>query len=168
VPLILLTLPFVPPYGVAGVVAAYLVMLGVAFWRTARDLDRHSRAGAELVAHVLGKQAHTGDTGTFEVVQQMLPGLGTIVPIAVMAGSEAAGKTLGELNLRGRTGATVVALSRGDQRDPDPTAKTRVEPGDLLAITGSGSAIGLAAALLLARGTSSRPSDTAASAPPAG
>ncbi|HTL06517.1 MAG TPA: cation:proton antiporter [Gemmatimonadales bacterium] len=168
VPLILLTLPFVPPYGVAGVVAAYLVMLGVAFWRTARDLDRHSRAGAELVAHVLGKQAHTGDTGTFEVVQQMLPGLGTIVPIAVMAGSEAAGKTLGELNLRGRTGATVVALSRGDQRDPEPTAKTRVEPGDLLAITGSGSAIGLAAALLLARGTSSPPSGTGASALPAG
>ena len=166
VPLTLLTLPFVPPYGVLGVIAAYLIVLGVAFWRTATDLEKHSRAGAELVVHALGKQSHTGDTSTFEVVRGMLPGLGTIVPVEVMAGSEAAGKTLGQLNLRGRTGATVVALSRGEQRDPAPTAATRVEAGDLLALTGSGRAIGLAAALLLARDTSSPPSGTAASAPP--
>jgi CPA2 family monovalent cation:H+ antiporter-2 len=166
VPLTLLTLPFVPPFGVLGVVAAYLIVLGFAFWRTATDLEKHSRAGAELVVHALGKQSHSGDTGMFEVVRELLPGLGTIVPIEVMPGSEAAGKTLGELNLRGRTGASVVALSRGDQRDPLPTALTRVEAGDLLALTGSGSAIGLAATLLLARDTSSLPSDTGASAPP--
>jgi CPA2 family monovalent cation:H+ antiporter-2 len=165
VPLTVLTLPFVPPYGVLGVVAAYLIVLGFAFWRTATDLEKHSRAGAELVVHALGKQSHSGDTGVFEVVRGMLPGLGTIVPVEVMAGSEAAGKTLGQLNLRGRTGATVVALSRGEQRDPAPTAATRVEAGDLVALTGSGSAIGLAAALLLARDTSSPPSGTAASAP---
>jgi K+:H+ antiporter len=165
VPLTLLTLPFVPPFGVLGVVGAYLVILAIAFWRTATDLEKHSRAGAELVVHVLGKQGHSGDTGMFEVVRELLPGLGTIVPIEVMPGSEAAGKTLGELNLRGRTGASVVALSRGEQRDPLPTALTRVEAGDLLALTGSGSAIGLAAALLLARDTSSPPSETGASAP---
>jgi CPA2 family monovalent cation:H+ antiporter-2 len=164
VPLTVLTLPFVPPFGVLGVIVAYLVVLAVAFWRTATDLDRHTRAGAELVVHVLGKQAHSGDTGMFETVRGMLPGLGTIVPVEVMPGSEAAGKTLGELNLRGRTGAIVVALSRGEQRDPAPTAATRVEAGDLVALTGSGSAIGLAAALLLARDTSSPPSGTAASA----
>ena len=62
--------------------------------------------------------------------------------------------------------ATVVALSRGEQRDPAPTAATRVEAGDLLALTGSGRAIGLAAALLLARDTSSPPSGMAASVPP--
>jgi len=168
VPLTALTLPFVPPFGVLGVIAAYLVVLCVAFWRTATDLEKHSRAGAELVVHMLGKQGHTGDTGMFEVVRELLPGLGTIVPIEVATGSEAAGKTLGELNLRGRTGASVVALSRGDQRDPAPIASTRVEAGDLLALSGSGSAIGLAAALLLARDTSSRPIDTAASAHPAG
>lgn len=167
VPLTLLTLPFVPPFGVPGVIAAYLIVLGVAFWRTATDLDKHSRAGAELVVHVLGKQGHSGDTGMFEVVRDMLPGLGTIVPIEVMLGSEAAGKTLGQLNLRGRTGATVVALSRGPQRDPAPAAATRVEAGDLLALSGSGSAIGLAAALLLARDTSLPPTGRDASAPPA-
>jgi len=100
-------------------------------------------------------------------VRGMLPGLGTIVPIEVPAASEAAGVTLGELNLRGRTGATVVALSRGGQRMPLPSASTRIEAGDLLALTGSGNAIGLAAALLHARDTSSPPTSTDASAPPA-
>ena len=168
VPMTLLTLPFVPPFGVLGVIAAYLLILGVGFWRTAADLDKHSRAGAELVVHVLAKQAHSGETGTFEVVQQLLPGMGTIVPLEVQAGSEAAGATLGDLNLRGRTGATVVALSRNGQRQPLPTAATRLEAGDMVAVTGSGSAIGTAAALLRARDTSSPPSATVASAPPAG
>jgi len=167
-PMTLLTLPFVPPFGVLGVIAAYLVILGVGFWRTAADLDKHTRAGAELVVHVLAKQAHSGETGTFEVVRELLPGMGTIVPLEVQAGSEAAGVTLGDLNLRGRTGATVVALTRNGQRQPLPTAATRLEAGDMVAVTGSGSAIGTAATLLRARDTSSPPSARAASAPPAG
>ena len=168
VPITLLTLPFVPPFGIAGVIVGYLIVLGVAFWRTATDLDKHTRAGAELVVHMLAKQAHTGDTGTFDVVRELLPGLGTIVPLPVAPDSEAAGATLGELNLRGRTGATVVALSRGGQRMPLPTATTRLLGGDMLALTGSGDALRLAAGLLRARDTSSLPSDRAASALPAG
>jgi CPA2 family monovalent cation:H+ antiporter-2 len=167
VPITLVTLPFVPSFGGLGVILAYLIVLGVAFWRTATDLDKHTRAGAELVVHVLAKQGHAGDTGTFEVVRGMLPGLGTIVPLEVDPGSDAVGKTLGQLNLRGRTGASVVALSRKGQRLPMPTATTRIEAGDMLALTGSGSAIGVAATLLLARGTSSPPSGTGATAPPA-
>ena len=166
IPITLLTIPFVPPFGIVGVIAVYLLVLGVGFWRTATDLDKHTRAGAELVVHVLAKQGHSGDTGTFEVVRGMLPGLGTIVPLEVGRGSEAAGKTLGELNLRGRTGATVVALSRGGERTALPSASTGLHAGDMLALTGSGSAIGLAAALLRARDTSSPPSGTDATAPP--
>lgn len=164
----LVTLPFVPPFGILGVIAAYLVVLGIGFWRTATDLDKHTKAGAELVVHVLAKQGHSGDTGTFEVVRGLLPGMGTIVPLEVAPGSEAAGKTLGDLNLRGRTGATVVALSRDGQRMPLPTATTQLQAGDMLALTGSGSAIGEAAGLLRATSTSSPPSDTDASALPGG
>ncbi|NOT09516.1 MAG: potassium transporter [Gemmatimonadales bacterium] len=166
VPLTLITLPFVPPFGVLGVIAAYLLILGFGFWRTATDLDKHTRAGAELVVHVLAKQGHSGDTETFEVVRGMLPGLGTIVPLEVMEGSEAAGATLGELNLRGRTGATVVAISRNGERVPLPDASTRTEVGDLVALTGSAQAIGLAAALLRAKGTSSPPTAKDATALP--
>ena len=117
--------------------------------------------------HVLAKQGHSGDTGTFEVMRGLLPGMGTIVPMEVERGSEAAGKTLGDLNLRGRTGATVVALSRAGQSTPLPPAGTRLLAADLLALTGSGDAIGLAAALLRATDTSSPPNATGASARPA-
>ena len=166
IPLTLLTLPFVPPFGVVGVIAAYLLVLGAAFWRTARNLEQHTRAGAELVVHVLAKQARSEDTATFEVVRGMLPGMGPIVPLRVEAGSDAAGKSLGELNLRGRTGATVVAVSRDNERNPAPTSATRLATGDLVAVTGSEQAIDLAAALLRARDTSWPPSGRAASAPP--
>jgi CPA2 family monovalent cation:H+ antiporter-2 len=84
----------------------------------------------------------------------------------VARGSEAAGQTLGHLNLRGRTGATVVALSRDGQRMPLPTATTLLQAGDMLALTGSGNAIGVAATLLRARDTSSPPSGRDANAPP--
>jgi CPA2 family monovalent cation:H+ antiporter-2 len=147
------------------VVLAYLLVLAAAFWRTARNLEKHTRAGAELVVHVLSKQARHEETATFEVVRGMLPGMGAIVPLKVEEGSVAAGKTLGQLNLRGRTGATVVAVSRDNERNPAPTSATRLATGDLVAVTGSEQAIDLAAALLRARDTNSPPTDTAAIAP---
>jgi CPA2 family monovalent cation:H+ antiporter-2 len=166
IPLTLLTLPFVPPFGTLGVIAAYLLVLGTAFWRTARNLEQHSRAGAELVVHVLSKQARHEETATFEVVQRMLPGMGAIVPYRVERGSAAVGKTLRELNLRGRTGASVVAVSHDNERNPFPTADTRLSVGDLVALSGSEQAIDAAAALLRARGTSSPPTGTDATARP--
>lgn len=168
VPMVALTLPFVPPFGLTGAVVAIFVLLGISFWRTASELESHARAGAELVVHVLAKQGSHADTGTFEVVRGMLPGLGTIVPLEVALGSEAEGKTLGELALRGRTGATVVALSRGGQRTSFPQASTLMQAGDMLALTGSADAISAAAALLRATGTSSLPSARDASAHLAG
>ena len=53
-------------------------------------------------------------------VEAMLPGLGSVKPVKIEAWSAAAGRTLGELNLRGRTGATVVGLSREEGTDPPP------------------------------------------------
>ncbi len=167
VPMAALTLPFVPPYGLAVVLLAIAVFLGIVFWRTAEELESHARAGAELVVHVLAKQGHSADTGTFAVVRNMLPGMGTIIPLEVAAGSEAAGRTLAELSLRGRTGATVVALSRDGERTPFPPASMRLQAGDMLALTGTGDAIAAAAALLRATDTSSRPSARDATAPPA-
>ena len=168
IPLTLVTLPFVPPFGVLGVIAAYLLVLAAGFWRTARNLEQHTRAGAELVVHVLSKQARQEDTATFEVVRGMLPGMGPIVPLQVEEGSAASGRTLGELNLRGRTGATVVAVSRDNERNPAPTSTTRLAPGDLVAVTGSEQAIDAAATLLRARGTSLPPTGRGASVHPAG
>lgn len=153
-PLVAVTLPFLPPYGAPGVVFAVLAMMAVAFWRTARDLDSHTRAGAELVAHVLARQGEQANAESFEVVRNLLPGLGTVVPLRVDPSSAAVGCTLGDLNIRGLTGATVVALARGAERRAFPDADERLQAGDLIAVTGSNEAITRAATLVRARGTS--------------
>lgn len=163
-PVVAVTLPFLPPLGAPGVVGALLLLLLASFWRTARDLDSHARAGAELVVHVLARQGEEADAESFEIVRTMLPGLGNLVPLRIGAGSAVASHTLGELNIRGRTGATVVALCRGHERRVFPPATERLAPGDLIALTGSREAIDRAEALVRAMDTSRPPSDLVASA----
>ena len=148
VPLVAVTLPFLPPFGAPGVIALVLLLLGISFWKSARDLDSHARAGGELVVHVLAKQGAAADPDSFEIVRDLLPGLGTLVPLTVEPGSEVDGMTLGDANLRGRTGATVVALVRGEKRIAFPQADERLQAGDQVALTGSHEAIVEAAGLL--------------------
>jgi CPA2 family monovalent cation:H+ antiporter-2 len=149
VPLLAVTQPFLPRYQGIVIVLAALGVLGVVFWRTATNLQGHMRAGAEMVAEALGPRHRGTEAATLEQVQHLLPGLGTLVPVRVAPGSAAAGITLAELNLRGRTGATAVALSRGgDDTMVFPTAKTELRVGDLLALSGSHEAIEEATRLL--------------------
>jgi CPA2 family monovalent cation:H+ antiporter-2 len=188
-PLIAVTQPFLPPYQGAALAVAALILLGLTFWRTATNLQGHMRAGAEIVAEALGSRKRGGEMETLEEVQRMLPGLGTLVPVRVGASSAAAGRSLAELNLRGRTGATAVALRRagatGDEQIVFPTARVVLHEGDLLALSGSHESIAEAMRLLesggtaewrvqdvigvppRARDTSSPRSDTDATAPPA-
>jgi len=65
------------------------------------------------------------------------------------SGSPAVGKTLAELNLRGVTGATVLAVTREGGGVVVPTAQERLRAGDVLALAGSHEAIDAAKKLLL-------------------
>jgi K+/H+ antiporter YhaU regulatory subunit KhtT len=94
----------------------------------------------------------------------MLPGLGELAPVKIEAGSPVVGRSLGDLNLRGVTGATVVALTRGEERRAYPDAEVRLEAGDLIAVTGTHQAVTLAEALMHATDTKLPPTDTAATA----
>lgn len=151
-PLLAVTQPFLPRFHGLLVVLGALLLLGIAFWHTATNLQGHMRAGAEIVAEAVGPRHRGEEAATLEEVQRLLPGLGTLVPVRIPRGSPAAGLTLAELNLRGRTGATAVALARGseDERIVFPTAKVLLREGDLLALSGSHEAI--AAATRLIRG----------------
>jgi CPA2 family monovalent cation:H+ antiporter-2 len=146
-PLVGVTQPFMPGLAGLALLAAILVLLGIALWRSANDLLGHLRAGAELVVATLAKQSRVEQLH-LDVVRRMLPGLGDLEPVRVAEGSECAGRTLGEVNLRGRTGATVVALLRGDERVVFPEAGARLSGGDLVALTGSHDAIRSAADIL--------------------
>jgi CPA2 family monovalent cation:H+ antiporter-2 len=150
-PLVALTQPFLPPFGGAILLLGVLATLGISFWHTAADLQGHVRAGAQLVAEVLSKQASS--SGSADIVnsqallEELLPGMGTPMAVRLRPESEAIGRTLVELNLRGRTGATVLAIARGNQ-GMLPTGKEVLEPGDVLALAGTHDAIDAAREIL--------------------
>ena len=76
----------------------------------------------------------------------MLPGFGGLVSVTLDANAPAVGRSLAELNLRARTGATVLAIARGDGgfATPEPNEPLRV--GDVIALAGSEDAIASARA----------------------
>ena len=77
-----------------------------------------------------------------------LPGIGAPTSAAIPSDSPAVGRSLKDLNLRGRSGATVVALVRGRERIPFPDADTKLAAGDLVALAGTRAAVELARAML--------------------
>jgi CPA2 family monovalent cation:H+ antiporter-2 len=87
---------------------------------------------------------------TLEEVHRLLPGLGTLSAVRLEPGSAAVGRTLSELNLRGRTGATVLAVTRRDGGVLVPAATERLREGDVLALAGTREAIAAARAAMLA------------------
>jgi CPA2 family monovalent cation:H+ antiporter-2 len=151
-PLLAVTQPFLPPLPGPLALAALMVMLGVAFWRSATNLEGHVRAGAEVILHVLAAQAKHPERpprpDDLLEVQKLLPGLGAPTPLRLDVASAAVGKTLAELNLRGLTGATVLAITRETQGVIIPSATERLRAGDVLALAGTHDAVSAATSLL--------------------
>ena len=145
-----LTQLFLPSY--SGPVALFLVVAGfsLALWRSVRDLEGHVRAGAQAVVAALGRYARKGSDGGTELanVNQLMPGLGAPVAWRIEEASAAVGRSLAELNLRGRSGATILAISRNHESIVVPQADERLEAGDVVALAGSHDAIESAKDLL--------------------
>ncbi len=164
-PLIAVTQPFLPPFQGAAVMLVVLGVLSVAFWKSATNLQGHVRAGAQVIVEVLASQGSDGrrDTGMHAVVEdlraveQSLPGLGAPLPLQIAAESPAVGKTLVQLNLRGLTGATVLAITRVGGAIVSPTGQEALASGDILTITGTRASLDAARALLAAEASSGAP-----------
>jgi CPA2 family monovalent cation:H+ antiporter-2 len=62
----------------------------------------------------------------------------------------AIGRSLAQLELRGTTGATVLAIQRGDEGLVVPGAHEPLRAGDVLAVAGSSEAVSAARSLLAA------------------
>jgi CPA2 family monovalent cation:H+ antiporter-2 len=151
VPLVALTQPFLPAFRGAAVLVLALAVLGFALWRSTTNLHGHVRAGAQVIADVLSRQSRAeapGGSPVLEEVGRVLPGLGDPTAVQLGAESPAVGRTLAELNLRGLTGATVLAISRGEGEVLVPTGKEALRAGDLLALAGTRAAVDAARALL--------------------
>ncbi|WP_415381437.1 cation:proton antiporter regulatory subunit [Halosimplex sp. TS25] len=55
----------------------------------------------------------------------------------VAEGSKLAGTSLETASVRETTGASIIAIQRGEETIPNPTATTRIQPGDTLVILGT-------------------------------
>lgn len=154
VPILAITQPLLTPLPGLLALGMMLAILLIAFWRSARNLYGHARAGAEVIVGALSRQlAHAGElpdemTRTMEHVRVTLPGLGEPVPIRVGPGSPCVDRRLADINLRGHTGATVLAIGREGHPVIAPTGPEVLRAGDVLAVAGTHEAISAAADLL--------------------
>jgi CPA2 family monovalent cation:H+ antiporter-2 len=151
--LLALTQPFLPGVPAAAALGLAAAVLGVGFWRSATNLQGHVRAGAEVILEALATPSHSratqAESTSLEQVHQLLPGLGALAAVRLDPGSPAVGRTLAELNLRGLTGATVLAITRHEGGIVVPSATEMLRPGDVLALAGSHEAIAAARSLLV-------------------
>ncbi len=146
-PMIALLKPFVGPLYGAGLLSVALVAMGLRLWRSAGAMEREFQSGAERVAQLLASQ--TGrDEGEAETPSSLLPGLDSFLPHRLEATSFAVGKSLKQIELRAKTGATVLALRRQGREGVLPTAHEALQAGDLLALAGSSKCVHRAQLLL--------------------
>lgn len=156
-PVLAVTSAFLPIS--TGIVLFGAVMAGLAvhFWRTTTNLPTAVRAGVHVVLDLLAEQrASTGDdTGDLEqAVHDAMPWFGSLQSLTIPAGSAAVGRTLAEINLRGRTGANVVAIHRAKET-LIPSPDDALQAGDILAVTGSPKAIAAAVLVVSPPGSAS-------------
>jgi CPA2 family monovalent cation:H+ antiporter-2 len=139
VPMIAAVQPFV---GRGGVLAGgFVIVLLTITYRSIVDFNQHVRAGSELILELLHQpeqQQH------MKQIETMLPGFGGLVSIAIDADAIAVGKSLAQLNLRARTGATVLAIGRGEGGFATPEPHEPLQAGDVLALAGSDDAVAAA------------------------
>jgi K+/H+ antiporter YhaU regulatory subunit KhtT len=83
------------------------------------------------------------------VIADLLHGLGCVDPVRLTPSSPAVGQTLAKIDLRAKTGATVLAIVRGHTNIGTPTGRETLEAGDVLALAGPSTAVDEARTLLL-------------------
>jgi CPA2 family monovalent cation:H+ antiporter-2 len=147
-----LTHPFVPAGGTLGAIAIAVMVSTFSFWRSATNLHGHAQAGAQVFAAALAKQlpadASSQPGNALATASSVLEGLGEPTTMRVQPGSIAAGQTLAQLNLRGLTGAIVLAIRRADSEVALPNGHEMIYAGDVMAVTGTHAALRAARKLL--------------------
>jgi CPA2 family monovalent cation:H+ antiporter-2 len=153
-PLVAITQAFLPPSSwlvVLVVLVVAMVLLGIRLWRGATNLQGHVRASAQVILEVAASQGQGGDprvTATHEV-KRLVPGLGDATVVRLDGTSVGTGLTLKQMNLRGQTGASVIAIERAGGETVYPGPEDLLRTGDTLVLTGTQDAVEAARRLLL-------------------
>jgi monovalent cation:H+ antiporter-2, CPA2 family len=152
-PIAVITQPFVPGGGI--VMLAMIGVLALIANRSITDFSSHVRAGSTLIVEVLARQASTrartedGAEPQLSEVEAMLPGFSGLTPILLDESAAAVGRSLADLDLRAKTGASVLAITREGEGNANPSPRDLLKAGDVLAVAGSAEAVAAARELLL-------------------
>jgi CPA2 family monovalent cation:H+ antiporter-2 len=133
-PLLAATQPFLPPLPGLLFLPVSLALLSWLLWRQGSDLQGHVRAGSQMLLEVLARQDEDQEPD-LAAAQALLPGLGELSGVRIDARHPAVGHSLAEIDLRGRTGAGVLCISRGG-RVLLPDARECLQAGDVLVVAG--------------------------------
>jgi CPA2 family monovalent cation:H+ antiporter-2 len=149
-PLLALTQPFLRGPESAFALILLIGLFGLSVWRSATKLEGHVKAGAQMFMAALTTPAlpiPLGE-GARTPAAELLHGLGEPIALRLKEDSGAVGRTLANLNLRGLTGATVLAITRRDGGVVVPTGQEQLNAGDVLALAGTKEALQQASRLL--------------------
>ena len=152
VPVVALTQPFLPGLPGMAILLVGVALLVIPLWRSATNLEGHVRAGAQVILEALAAQSGSPTTTAPQAHATLLPGLGNATAVPIVAGSPGVGRTLKQINLRGLTGATVIAIDRESADVIYPTGDEELRVGDALILTGTNEAVQAAQTLLTAAG----------------
>lgn len=124
-----------------GALIVVLVVLGLRFGKVRLGYTSEvAQLALKLADHVSADAEEEEPEGELALTSGPLSGL-DYRSVRVASTAPADGATLTELNLRCRTGATVIAICRGETTIPLPTGHERLQAGDLVAVSGSPDAI---------------------------
>ena len=151
IPLVAVTQPFLPSVPGAALLLLAVGLSVVPFWRSATELHGHVKAGAQVLLEALASQGSGADEPLSDTAEarRMVPGIGEAATLRLAPGGPAVSRTLAELNLRGLTGATVIAVERAGQGVVYPGAHEPLLAGDVLVFTGTDAAVTAARQVLL-------------------
>ncbi len=147
--------PFLPSSVGAFLLAGLATAAALALWRSANRFDVEVQAGAAAVMEALkarlvqGKDGDAAMHAAAKDVETILPGLGRPRMVRLEQQSPGVGRALGELDLRGKTGAAVFAVVRGESTKTLPEASEMLAAGDVVALVGTSEAVDEAQALLV-------------------
>lgn len=149
-PLVALSAPFMPLS--TGLLALILLALALAYniWHALGHLHGHVRAGTELVVDMVARQHHEASEPLRDAtgLAAVLPALAGMSSVRLDDTSAGVGHTLGQLNLRVRTGAAILAIHREAGDRVQPTPRDRLELHDIVVLAGAPAAVAAATDIL--------------------
>ncbi|MES1165114.1 MAG: cation:proton antiporter [Verrucomicrobiota bacterium] len=149
-PLVAITQPLLPHVPWLAVLAVGVALLGIQLWRGAANLQGHVRASAQVILEAVASQRQARETSASAThdVKKLVPGMGDATAVRLDEGSVGTGRTLKQMNLRGRTGASVIAIEHAGGQTAYPGPEDRLRAGDTLVLTGTLDAVEAARRLL--------------------